>query len=73
MKQHEREFFICRIRSGKLNIKINEQYICIIPPTFDIIMESCEIYNESYEKAYGIAYQQLVKSGLRPQIRKKYR
>ena len=52
MKQHEREFFICRIRSGKLNIKINEQYICIIPPTFDIIMESCEIYNESYEKAY---------------------
>ena len=28
---------------------------------------------ESYEKAYGIAYQQLVKSGLRPQIRKKYR
>jgi hypothetical protein len=52
MKQHEREFFICRIRSGKLNLKISEQYICIVPPTFDIIMQSCETYNESYEKAY---------------------
>lgn len=28
---------------------------------------------ESNEKAYGIAYQQLVKNDLKPQIRKKYR
>jgi hypothetical protein len=52
MKQHEREFFICRIRSGKIKIKFEEQFLYIVPPTFDIIMESCEVYNESYEKAY---------------------
>lgn len=28
---------------------------------------------ESAEKVYGIAYQQLVKVGLKPQLRKKYR
>lgn len=28
---------------------------------------------ESNEKKYGIAYQQLVKAGVRPQLRKKYR
>jgi hypothetical protein len=28
---------------------------------------------ESNEKRYGIAYQQLVKAGVRPQLRKKYR
>ncbi len=28
---------------------------------------------ESFEKIYGIAYQQLVKAGLKPQLRKKYR
>lgn len=28
---------------------------------------------EASEKKYGIAYQDLVKAGLRPQIRKKYR
>lgn len=26
-----------------------------------------------YEKEYGIAYQELVRAGLRPQIKKKYR
>lgn len=26
-----------------------------------------------YEKEYGIAYQELVKNGLRPQLKKKYR
>lgn len=29
--------------------------------------------SNKYERLYGIAYQNLVKSGLRPQLRKKYR
>lgn len=52
MKQHEREFFICRIRSGKVKIKHEDLTLYILPPTFDIIMESCEVYNEAYEKSY---------------------
>lgn len=53
MKQHEREFFISRIRSGKTNIIINNDKITIIPPTLDLLQESCEIFNEIYEKSYN--------------------
>ena len=53
MKQHEREFFISCIRSGKFPIKTDNIKLYIIPPTFDQVMESCEIYNEVYEKAFS--------------------
>jgi uncharacterized small protein (DUF1192 family) len=52
MKHHEREFFISTIRSGKVRIKYKDIVLQIIPPTFDIISESCEIYNEAYDKSY---------------------
>jgi hypothetical protein len=52
MKHHEREFFIGRIRSGKIRIKFNNNILHILPPTFDTIMESCEVYNDIYEKSY---------------------
>lgn len=52
MKHHEREFFISKIRSGKTNIIIDNQRITIIPTPIDIIEESCEVFNETYEKSY---------------------
>lgn len=52
MKQHEREFFISQIRSGKIKIKYDNIQLYIVPPTFDIITESCEVYNETYQQAY---------------------
>lgn len=52
MKHHEREFFIAQLRSGKTKIKYNDLVLYIIPPTFDIISESCEVYKEAYDEAY---------------------
>lgn len=52
MKHHEREFFIAQLRSGKTKIKYNDLVLYIIPPTFDIISESCEVYKEAYDQAY---------------------
>ncbi|NBO99641.1 MAG: hypothetical protein EBU90_05880 [Proteobacteria bacterium] len=48
MKQHEREFFIYTIRSGKVFLPNN---IIIHPPTIDIVIESLQKYNEAYEIA----------------------
>jgi hypothetical protein len=52
MKQHEREFFIATIRSGKVSIKNNDISLVVYPPTVDQSIESCEIYNDAYETAY---------------------
>ena len=51
MKQHEREFFIALIRSGLIIVKNDKKRFKIIPPTFDQILESCEIYDQAYETA----------------------
>jgi hypothetical protein len=48
MKQHEREFFIYTIRSGKVFLPHN---IVIHPPTLELIIESLQKYNEAYEIA----------------------
>ena len=47
MNHHERESFIYRIRSGKVKIESN---IFIIPPTIDQIVESYNIYHETYDQ-----------------------
>lgn len=52
MKQHEREFFISLIRSGKIIVKSDKVILEIRPLTFDQILESCQIFNEAFEKAY---------------------
>jgi hypothetical protein len=54
MKQHEREFFIATIRSGKvfINNKSKNIKLVIHPPTIDQVAESCQIYNDSYEHGY---------------------
>lgn len=50
MKQHEREFFISLIRSGNVYVKSGETRLTIKPPTIEQTFESCEVYNESYER-----------------------
>ena len=49
MKQHEREFFICTIRSGKVFVKDD---IVIKAPTNEQHVQSCIVYNKSYEEAF---------------------
>jgi hypothetical protein len=48
MKQHEREFFISLIRSGKYFVKD----LIIVPPTIDQYFQACQIYNEAFQQAY---------------------
>lgn len=47
MKQHEREFLIYTIRSGKTFLKNN---LIIHPPTIEQVLESLNKYNEAYEQ-----------------------
>jgi len=51
MKQHEREFFISLIRSGNIYIN-NKVNLVIKPPTLEQSFESCQIYNDSYQRSY---------------------
>jgi hypothetical protein len=48
MKQHEREFFIYTIRSGKVFLPKD---IVIHPPTVDIIIQSLQKYNNAFNDA----------------------
>lgn len=48
MKQHERESFIYMIRSGNTVIKNN---IFVKPPRIDQLVESYQIFNETYEQS----------------------
>lgn len=53
MKHHEREFFVCMIRNGKLKITKDDCTVCIYPPTIDQLLESSLVYNEAYDRAYS--------------------
>ena len=48
MKQHEREFFISTIRSGKIFL---QDGLVVHSPTIDQLVQSCQKYNEAYEQA----------------------
>jgi len=52
MKHHEREFFISLIRSGKIFIESKSINLTILPPTIDQSVQSCQVYNKSYEQSY---------------------
>lgn len=52
MKQHEREFFISLIRTGKVYIQYENIELIIKPPTFEDNIRACQVYNKSYEEAY---------------------
>lgn len=51
MKQHEREYFISRIRTGFYLVKIDGISLKIVTPTIDQEYELNEIYQEAYEQA----------------------
>ena len=50
MKQHEREYFISRIRSGVYYIKSKEKNICIKSPTLEDEFFINEKFKEEYDK-----------------------
>jgi len=49
MNHHDREFFIYKIRSGKVFLK---NRILIKPPSVDLSVESCLVYEKAYEEAF---------------------
>jgi hypothetical protein len=51
MKQHEREYFISRIRSGLYTVKYNESRLKILTPTIEDELEINEAFMESYESS----------------------
>ena len=51
MKQHEREYFISRIRSRIYTIKINGLTLKIYQPTIEEEFEINQIFQESYAQA----------------------
>lgn len=53
MTNHEREFFISLIRSGKTIIKTQDIKLEILPPTIDQVLESNLIYNDAFERSYS--------------------
>jgi hypothetical protein len=52
MKQHEREFLVSRIRTGKIFITIDNIDLIIHPLTMDQAYLACEVYNNAYQQAY---------------------
>ena len=53
MKQHEREYFVCTIRSGVVPINVEGIKLKILTPTIDILCEAEEVGEEAYDEAYS--------------------
>lgn len=51
MKHHEREFFICMIRSGKVYVEKDDITLIINPPTIDQSFEASIVYDKAYKQA----------------------
>ena len=51
MKQHEREYFISRIRSGIYTLEFNEAKLRLISPTIEQELEINQVYSQAYSKA----------------------
>lgn len=51
MKHHEREFFICMIRSGKVYVEKEDITLIIKPLTIDQNFEASLIYDKAYKQA----------------------
>ena len=51
MESYKRDYFIARIRAGYVPVKIGENRFKIISPNPDIVLESQELYMESYQEA----------------------
>lgn len=51
MNSYEREYFVSRIRSGLINIKINDIKIKILTPTLQDEYEANEVFMDSFDQA----------------------
>lgn len=51
MKQHEREYFVSRIRSGFYIVKFNESILKVFAPTIDDEFEINQAFMDSYESS----------------------
>ncbi len=51
MKQHEREYFISRIRSGIYKLDFKEVTLRLISPTIEQELEINQVYSQTYSKA----------------------
>ena len=51
MKQHEREYFISRIRSGIYKLDFNEEKLRLVSPTIEQELEINQVYSQTYSKA----------------------
>ena len=51
MKQHEREYFISRIRSGIYTLEFGDVKLRIFSPTIEQELEINQVYSQSYSKA----------------------
>ena len=53
MKQHEREYFVFRIRSGVFTLRQKGIKLKILNPTIEQSYEASEVFLDSYHKAYS--------------------
>ena len=49
----DRELFTYRIISGVARVKLESKILKIYPPTTEIFLEACEIYNDSMHEYYS--------------------
>jgi hypothetical protein len=53
MKQHEREYFVSRIRSGFCMMRERGLNLKILTPTVEQSYESAEVFNDAFNKSYA--------------------
>jgi hypothetical protein len=52
MDYNQREFFLYRILSGVVKVKLKTKILEIYPPTRELFREACEFYNQKYDDYY---------------------
>jgi hypothetical protein len=52
MKQHEREYFVCTLRSGAIPVRCEDAKLHILTPTIDILCDAEDIAATAFDEAY---------------------
>lgn len=53
MKQHEREYFVCTLRSGAIPVRSQGVKLQVLTPTIDILCEAEDIGAAAFDEAYA--------------------
>ena len=74
MKQHEREFFVARIRSGIVPVANNHATVYVHAPTMIQSLEAGRLAMSAYDKALheGMMTQRLPQPALRPALLRRF-